>query len=116
MAPWFGTLASQVRVSLTFDVLRSCGPFILGRFKSCGVFIRFAFFGSAWSKTSEVGIMACLTLQLSELIRSDIASTRLLRDLVVSNVLIREDAFGKEDKSARMGTHCVSVFRHALDR
>ena len=41
--------------------------------------------------------MACLTLQQSELIRSDIASTRLLRDLVVSNVLIREDAFGKED-------------------
>ena len=45
----------------------------------------------------EVWIMACLTLQQSELIRSDIASTRLLRDLVVSNVLIREDAFGKED-------------------
>ena len=44
----------------------------------------------------EVWIMACLTLQQSELIRSDIASTRLLRDLVVSNVLIREDAFGKE--------------------
>ena len=71
----------QIRVSPTFDFLRSCGPFIqFCRFKSRTIFI--SIFGHAWSKTRR---MACLTLQQSELSRSDIASTRLLCDPGVSN-------------------------------
>ena len=85
------------RVSLTFDLLRSCSPFIqFRRFKSCAKFTC-SFLGHTWSKTRR---MACLTSQQSELSRSDIASSRLLRDHLVSNFEIREDVFGKKENQS----------------